>query len=669
MIIESLSLTDFRVFQGLHHFELAPKKRWNASRPIILFGGLNGAGKTTVLTAVRLVLYGKQSLGAGTSQKNYHDFLRKSIHKSRDSVLQSNHSNITLCFDYSHMGVSSRFEIKRSWSVTDKKVEESIEIARDSKNLKDLTYDQKQGFLNELIPIGVSDLFFFDGEKIAELAKDQTGSALSDSIKKLLGLDLIDKLNSDLGVLIRNQSRTTADKAKKEKIDVLELDLSRAEALAEGAEDTFRSSVPELTEAKAKLAICERTFLASGGAYAVTRDQEKQKQEALLANRSEVQDKIRKLLSGTYPLILAETFVRKTLEKLHHENDDITVNKVKDAQEALLDKLQQSLKAVLAKPEYDKSLSILESCRHIDNVGDVKKPAMHNVGMRTLASFESQFREADGYARSEIEALAKQLADINLELDQIGERITRAPDEGTLKTTVEDINEQRNNISVLNAKIESYREEAKRYIREAIEIARQLDTLHGAALGEESSIKTVELAHKAQNTLSEFARNAAEQKISTLEIEFTKCFHLLARKDDTAISAKIDSKSFKVTLLDRTGNELDKDDLSAGEKQIYAIAMLEALARTSGRKLPIIIDTPLGRLDSKHRTNLVHNYFPKASHQVLILSTDTEIDESFYEDLYKNMSRAYKLEYNPETGSTTAEKGYFWRSTMHKEVA
>src|SRR5690606_33202414 len=98
--------------------------------------------------------------------------------------------------------------------------------------------------------------------------------------------------------------------------------------------------------------------------------------------------------------------------------------------------------------------------------------------------------------------------------------------------------------------------------------------------------------------------------------------------------------AYSVTLFDQTGMLVDKKALSAGEKQIYAIAMLEALGRTSGRSLPLIIDTPLGRLDSKHRDKLVNNYFPTASHQVVILSTDTEIDESFYSALSPEISHA-----------------------------
>ena len=129
------------------------------------------------------------------------------------------------------------------------------------------------------------------------------------------------------------------------------------------------------------------------------------------------------------------------------------------------------------------------------------------------------------------------------------------------------------------------------------------------------------------------------------------------------IHASIDHKTFKVTLFDDNNQTITKDELSKGECQIYAISILAALAKTSGRNLPIIIDTPLARLDSKHRKNLIENYFPYASQQVIILSTDTEVDEEFYQGLYKHMSHAYMLEYNTESGSSVAEKGYFWRTT------
>jgi DNA sulfur modification protein DndD len=99
--------------------------------------------------------------------------------------------------------------------------------------------------------------------------------------------------------------------------------------------------------------------------------------------------------------------------------------------------------------------------------------------------------------------------------------------------------------------------------------------------------------------------------------------------------------------------------LSAGEKQVYAIAMLWALARTSGRALPMIIDTPLARLDSEHRAAIVERYLPAASHQVIVLSTDTEVDRTLLEKLMPAVSHTFRLEYDSKLGSTAAVPGYF----------
>ncbi len=210
MILKTLSINNFRVFEGEHIFDLVPRIKYGKKRPIVLFGGLNGAGKTTTLTAVRLALYGKQSLGAGVTQREYSDYLAKSIHRTKtETTTQPNSAAIELTFSYASLGVENQYTIKRHWVVKGKSqtVVEHISIAVNGELLNELNDEQCQGFLNELIPIGVSDLFFFDGEKIAELAEDTKGEALGDSIKKLLGLDLIETLDADLGILLRNESK------------------------------------------------------------------------------------------------------------------------------------------------------------------------------------------------------------------------------------------------------------------------------------------------------------------------------------------------------------------------------------------------------------------------------------------------------------------------------
>ncbi|GAI72974.1 unnamed protein product, partial [marine sediment metagenome] len=76
---------------------------------------------------------------------------------------------------------------------------------------------------------------------------------------------------------------------------------------------------------------------------------------------------------------------------------------------------------------------------------------------------------------------------------------------------------------------------------------------------------------------------------------------------------------------------------------------------------PVIIDTPLGRLDSLHRQNLIDNYFPFASHQVILLSTDTEVGKTYFsEHLSPYVSHCYQIEFDSSNLSTRILPGYFW---------
>jgi len=89
------------------------------------------------------------------------------------------------------------------------------------------------------------------------------------------------------------------------------------------------------------------------------------------------------------------------------------------------------------------------------------------------------------------------------------------------------------------------------------------------------------------------------------------------------------------------------------------------IAPALGSPFPIVIDTPLGRLDSDHRANLVQNYFPYISHQVILFSTDTEVDQEYFEALKPHISHAYHLEYDPDKGATLVSEGYFWNEAIH----
>jgi DNA sulfur modification protein DndD len=227
---------------------------------------------------------------------------------------------------------------------------------------------------------------------------------------------------------------------------------------------------------------------------------------------------------------------------------------------------------------------------------------------------------------------------------------------------MKELNEAQAEKTELSVQLSQQKEKIKSHLREAMDTVRALDKLHNVFIDSDEDNRALDYAHKAKTALNEFAKRVAINKIKKIEIEFIQSFKHLARKDDIKINAKIEPHTFAVKLLNDFGDEIPKKSLSAGERQIYAIAMLDALAKTSGRKLPIIIDTPLGRLDSKHRRKLVENYFPNASHQVIILSTDTEIDKTYHVSLSGHISHTIKLDYIDSEGSSSIEEGYFWQT-------
>jgi DNA sulfur modification protein DndD len=174
------------------------------------------------------------------------------------------------------------------------------------------------------------------------------------------------------------------------------------------------------------------------------------------------------------------------------------------------------------------------------------------------------------------------------------------------------------------------------------------------------------LASRTSKVLAAYETALVKQKTRALEKAFVDCFNRLARKGDLVRGVRIDDGTFQSTLIDAHGSDVPKRLLSAGEKQIYAIAMLWALAKTSGRKLPVIIDTPLARLDSEHRANIIGRYLPEVSHQVIVLSTDTEVDVEVVTQLDRHVSHSYLLDYLRREGRTVAVPGYF--ADLKREV-
>jgi DNA sulfur modification protein DndD len=160
MIFTQISLTDFGLFRGSHSINLIPKP----GRPVILFGGKNGAGKSTLFEAVRLCLYGQKAFGGSLSKDAYLSYLNSRIHSNPTLLIQPTVASISLDFNYADAGQVHAYRLTRSWERKGtQKVQEQVDVIRDGKALDEVSEDYWQDFVRDMVPQGISQLFFFDG--------------------------------------------------------------------------------------------------------------------------------------------------------------------------------------------------------------------------------------------------------------------------------------------------------------------------------------------------------------------------------------------------------------------------------------------------------------------------------------------------------------------------
>jgi len=658
MIIKSVVVEDYRVFRGEHIFDLEPRIKYGAKRPIVLFGGLNGAGKTSILSAIKLSLYGKQSIGGVLSQKAYENHLRDSIHRAKDSLVKAQHASVKIVFSYAHMGVVREYRVERSWQISGKSIDEYLNIYEDGKHLSELTTDQCQGFLNELIPVGVSELFFFDGEKIKELAEDTGGDALGEAIKRLLGLDIIDSLQTDLSTLLRRNRESNGTTTYLAKVKELKENLQDAKHESDKSEKALGELKCEYVAISEEIQKFEQKLSEQGGAWAQSREQETQSLENLERKQEEIEEECRQLISSTVPFSIPDKLINKLERQLSSEAD---LKDHRQYEKKLLTRVEK-LKSALRK-EYT-SDTVKDILSTVDKTllpaSKEKTKIIHDLSSTQHDNFLKTIAQSKVQADS-LKNTNKKLKAILTDIEKRQDNLRRVPEQNKLQDFMENLLTLQKKHGAIENEYKNTLEHYRRSIRLAIDCTRKLKKLENESMMEANDSRALKYAQSSKSILKDFSEEMAARKTKDLESEFLKSMDKLARKSDMDMRAKIDPVNFRVELVRKDGTTINKNELSAGEKQIYAISILEALARTSGRKLPIIIDTPLGRLDSHHRENLVKHYFPHASHQVIILSTDTEIDQNYVSKFSTHISHAFRLNYNKTEESSSAIEGYFWR--------
>ncbi|MBY7766409.1 DNA sulfur modification protein DndD [Vibrio fluvialis] len=669
MLITKLTLNNFRVFRGVHEIDLRPAPARlskngpivGTERPIILFGGLNGAGKTSILTAIRLALFGRLSFSQNLTSNDYVEALAELIHKGVGLGGLQNSASIELEFKYSQNGEESTYKVLRGWQRGKK---DYLQLEKDGVYLSELNYEQCQGFLNELIPTGIADLFFFDGEKIAELAEDESGLVLKTAVRRLLGLDVIAKLKSDLNIFLKKQGSQALSQSLKEEMEDLDKLRIKHERNAEklrGEADIVDAQIELVSRDILNL---ENKLSQSGGAWAKTREDEQQKVDALLKEKVELEKQIRMEMETSLPFALAPNAMQRLQTQIKQEQEI----KKKQSFGNELDSFLETLRSKY--PSFDTEMAqhaIADSFKaHVGEFDSAK--LLLDISDRQANTIDYQLTKLSQESFARFDEARKRLQVVEEDIDNASNNIARAPEQELVQGLFSDVRKLDKKKEKLIIEYHELLENAKRELKLALETARQIQRLHDKHKDQSNKDLSVTNAQSAILLLDKFAEQLTKARVKQLENEFVSSYKKLARKEDVQLTASINPLTFDVELMDEYGIKINRKAMSAGEKQIYAISILEALGRTSGRKLPIIIDTPLGRLDSHHRDKLVENYFPTASHQVVILSTDTEIDRNYTNLIQDDIARTYEICFDGKTKSSTIKEGYFWREANKEAV-
>ena len=174
----------------------------------------------------------------------------------------------------------------------------------------------------------------------------------------------------------------------------------------------------------------------------------------------------------------------------------------------------------------------------------------------------------------------------------------------------------------------------------------------------DSTDRAIKYSNMALQIIERYQVELQKRKARILSETITRCYKKLANKKNLINTIEMDPETLDMKYISEDDKEVARDSLSAGEQQLMVISILWALAICSKKKLPVIIDTPLSRLDSLHRTALIKTYFPKASEQTIILSTDSEIDSKYYKMMQHDVGDEFTLNYDERTKSTSIERGY-----------
>lgn len=693
MRIDRIILHNFGSYEGSTAFDTNAA----SGRNIVLIGGKNGAGKTTLFTAMRVCLYGYMSMG----YKNYNSFYTRAITKlinNNAKLTKPTEASVSMHISLSNNQGVDTYELVRSWQLSESLTESFVV----RKNGTDLSADEIADFekyILSLIPPELFNLYFFDGEKIADFFMNEGSNArIKDAFLTLCGYDTFD-------IMRRNFKRISGGS---DSATILLNEYWDAKQAAESASEEYHNLSKELTECEDAISTCDADLAALEKAYAQKGGVSQEEwNEKLLRLREEEKKReswnalLKKWANDLVPFLMIRDQIVAVKNQISRENNNQKYHsfcEIIDSAEicALLGGNATNIKrAAYAKFGSDDDqilgLSLEQSAGLLAQIG-------------TILSF-------DGAKIGKCKQAIKRSIAISAKLRQELEQSSVA--------TVQEHMAHRASLFEKKSSLLEHRVELEKVLsaqKELLQIAQT--TLEKAQSRLEAELKKAsinDISAKAIVMLDKLQQVLYRQQISKVEEFFRAEIKMLMRKTRFIDDIRIDD-SFNINLyryedvsrsvllgalaqnteeylVETVGAEalqelyklageqsleavtrycvssqaehfalpmrVDQTAMSNGEKQIFIMALYHSLVQLGRHEIPFIIDTPFARIDTEHRRNISQHFFSKLRGQVFILSTNEEIVSSHVQILEDKIAATYTLENSDNKRTVVVQNSYF----------
>lgn len=632
MKIERLILHNFSSFEGNTEFDFRVKEEKN----IILIGGKNGAGKTSLFTAVKLGLYGPGAFGYSGPNPRYVQKVKELINYKAFQK-QEVEAGVSISLKLTRDRREETYRLDRTWDYSSKRLEEHFTVYRDGAPLDRKEQEYFENYFFTVVPPGIFDLFLFDGEEIGNIFSESSyNTYVKNAIFTMCNLDIFENIRKfsrkyvakDRG--ISNQDEKGYEQVLKE-IEDQEEKNARLEAEEKETEEAAQLLREERAELKAR-------FYREGGMDQARREELLKEQAEAEKIKAETNGKIKAFVEGYMSFYLVKEFTHKIEKQILFEEE--VLKYIEDHQEAS------------------------------EKVSQINRTLRNAMGEEEREAYERKEKEAD----QKISQAEQKLSELKIRREIGAERLAELDKEREKYFSAILLKAQSANAYELSRKVErtierflalKTRELAEKLETQTIEnlqsILRKNNLITHMEIDEKWQFQLYQNQTYTENDLTTLLRNLGTE-------EFKK---QIGNKGIRMLYEKyhVDSLSDIRKYLSENWNgeeielykKIDMGRLSKGERQIFILSLYWAIIKISGQQIPFIIDTPYARIDARHRKQISKKFFPNISEQVIILSTDEEINREYYKILKPFIANEYLLVNDQSENKTTVEHQYFYQ--------